>query len=144
MSLVSKSIALNYSAEQMYELVERIEDYPHFLPWCGEVHVQRGSDAREVIATLTMQFHGLHPSFTTKNLNTPSQSIKLSLLRGPFRKLEGVWTFTPLGKNRCKIELNMNYEFSNWMLEKMIGPVFDIVSNSLVNSFCQRAREIYG
>lgn len=144
MSLVHKSVALNYSARQMYALVERIEDYPRFLPWCGEVQVQRDSENRHVIATLTMQFHGLRHSFTTKNTNSPPESIKLTLLRGPFRKLEGQWTFTSLGENRCRIELNMNYEFSGWLLEKMIGPVFDIVSNNLVNSFCKRAKEVYG
>lgn len=144
MSLVYKSVTLNYSTEQIYALVERIEDYPRFLPWCKEVQVQRDSDDRNTIATLTIQFHGLRHSFTTKNVNEPHESIKLILLKGPFRQLEGEWTFTPLSEKACKIELNLNYEFSSWLLGAMIGPIFDIISSNLVNSFCKRAKEIYG
>lgn len=144
MALVHKSVVLNYSAEQMYALVERVEDYPRFLPWCSKVQMQRDSENNQAFATLTMQFGGLRHSFTTKNINVPPESIKLTLVRGPFRKLEGQWTFTPVSENKCKVELNLDYEFSSWLLGRMLGPLFDIISNSLVNSFCKRAREIYG
>lgn len=143
MALVHKSVVLNYSVEQMYALVERVEDYPRFLPWCGGTQVQRDSENRHVFATLTMQFGGLRHSFTTKNIHVPPESIKLTLVRGPFRKLEGKWTFTPVRENQCKVELHLSYEFSSWLLSRIIGPVFDIIANNLVNSFCRRAREVY-
>lgn len=68
----------------------------------------------------------------------------MKLIRGPFRRLDGQWTFSALDDNRCRVELYLNYEFSHFFLEKLLGPVFDMVTNSLVDSFCERARKIHG
>lgn len=144
MALVQKSVVAPYSAEQMYALVERVEDYPKFLPWCRETHVQRDPDGNTVLATTTMQFHALRHSFTTKNVHTPPESIKMNLVSGPFRRLTGEWTFTPLSENSCRVKLWLEYEFSSWLLTMTLGAVFDFASNSLISAFARRAREIYG
>ncbi len=144
MTIVHKSVMLDYSAEQMYALVENIEAYPSFLPWCDSVDVQRDNVNHTAIATISINFCGIRQNFSTCNVNTAPVSIQMRLVRGPFRKLDGRWTFTALDDHRCRVELHLNYDYSHFFLAKLIGPVFDIVTNSLVDSFCERARKIYG
>ncbi len=143
MALVHKSVLLSYSAEQMFALVERVEDYPSFLPWCGGVDVKERA-ADQLIATLSMQYHGIKQSFTTKNSNCPPTSMHMTLVDGPFKQLDGVWRFTALRTDACKVEFDLQYEFSSKLLENLIGPVFSKIANSLVDSFCQRAQVVYG
>jgi ribosome-associated toxin RatA of RatAB toxin-antitoxin module len=143
MAVVHKSVFLGYSAQQMFDLVAAIEDYPKFLPWCGGVDVrERGENS--IVASLGINYHGVRQSFTTSNVNTPSSSIKMRLVDGPFKALDGVWTFKPLREDACKIELDLHYEFSSMILEQLIGPVFGMIANSMVDSFCKRAETVYG
>jgi ribosome-associated toxin RatA of RatAB toxin-antitoxin module len=143
MAVVHKSVLVAYSAEQMFALVDRVEDYPKFLPWCGGVTVQQRDD-RSLVATIAIQFHGIKQSFTTNNVNTPPTSINVSLVDGPFKHLDGAWTFKPLRSDACKVEFDLNYEFSSKLLEKLIGPVFNMIANSFIDSFCKRADAVYG
>jgi len=143
MSTVHKSVLLEYSAEQMFALVERVEDYPKFLPWCGEVTVKQ-REANRLVATLSISYHGIRQSFTTENVNVPPTSMTMTLLEGPFKHLNGAWCFKALREDACKVDFDLRYEFSSRILEKLIGPVFDKIANSFVDSFCRRAEEVYG
>jgi ribosome-associated toxin RatA of RatAB toxin-antitoxin module len=143
MAVVHKSVFLGYSAQQMFDLVDRVEDYPKFLPWCGGVEVrERGENS--VVASVGINFHGVRQSFTTSNVNTPPTAIKMNLVDGPFKTLHGTWTFKPLREDACKVELDLQYEFSSRLLEQVIGPVFGMIANSMVDSFCKRAETVYG
>lgn len=143
MAVVHKSVLLAYSAEQMYALVESFEDYPKFLPWCGGAQVlEREGD--KVLASLTINYHGVKQSFVTKNTNTPPTSIDMELVEGPFKHLHGTWSIKPLRADACKVEFDLHYEFSSKMLEQLIGPVFSMIANSFVESFCKRAETVYG
>jgi ribosome-associated toxin RatA of RatAB toxin-antitoxin module len=143
MAVVHKSVLLAYSAEQMYALVENFEDYPKFLPWCGGAQVlEREGD--KVLASLTINYHGVKQSFVTKNTNTPPTSIDMELVEGPFKHLHGTWSIMPLRADACKVEFDLHYEFSSKMLEQLIGPVFSMIANSFVESFCKRAETVYG
>jgi ribosome-associated toxin RatA of RatAB toxin-antitoxin module len=127
----------------MFDLVDRVEDYPKFLPWCGGVEVrERGENS--VVASVGINFHGVKQSFTTSNVNTPPSSIKMGLVDGPFKTLHGTWTFKALRDDACKVELDLQYEFSSRLLEQVIGPVFGMIANSMVDSFCKRAETVYG
>ncbi|HEV7815396.1 MAG TPA: type II toxin-antitoxin system RatA family toxin [Janthinobacterium sp.] len=143
MAVVHKSVFLGYSAEQMFALVEKIEDYPKFLPWCGGVEVRERSE-KAVIASLAIHYHGVRQSFTTSNENTPPSTIKMTLVDGPFKCLDGTWTFKALRADACKVELDLHYEFSSRVLDSLIGPVFGMIANSMVDSFCKRADTVYG
>jgi ribosome-associated toxin RatA of RatAB toxin-antitoxin module len=143
MAVVHKSVLLGYSAEQMFALVDNIEDYPQFLPWCGGTQVkQREGD--KVIAVLTINYHGVKQTFSTENTNTPPTSINMVLIEGPFKHLNGTWSFKPLRSDACKIDFELHYEFSSKVLEQLIGPVFTMIANSFVDSFCKRAETVYG
>lgn len=143
MTVVHKSVLLQYSAEQMFALVERVEDYPQFLPWCGGVTVRERSDDR-LIATIAIDYRGIRQAFTTENRNRRPISMDMHLVEGPFRRFEARWTFRPLRADACKVEFDMEYEFSGRILDKMIGPVFGMIASSFVDSFCKRAEQLYG
>lgn len=143
MAAVHKTVFLGYSAEQMFALVDKVEDYPKFLPWCGGVDVKHRDD-NKLTATLLINYHGVKQSFTTENTNVPPTSMKMRLLEGPFKLLDGTWNFKPLRADACKIEFDLHYEFSSRILEQMIGPVFNMIANSFVDSFCKRAETVYG
>jgi ribosome-associated toxin RatA of RatAB toxin-antitoxin module len=127
----------------MFELVARIEDYPKFLPWCGGVEIRERTDNRTV-ASVGINYHGVKQSFTTSNENAPFETIRMKLVDGPFKCLDGVWTFKALRADACKIDLDLRYEFSSTLLDKLVGPVFGIIANSMVDSFCKRAETVYG
>ncbi len=144
MTVVKRSVLLGYSAAQMYALVEQVEDYPAFLPWCAAVDVERDAQAKEVLATLRMNFHGLKYHFTTRNRNVAEKAITMKLVDGPFRKLAGGWVFKPLGDVGCKVEFELEYDFSNPLLARMIGTAFEKITSNFIESFHKRAEEIYG
>jgi ribosome-associated toxin RatA of RatAB toxin-antitoxin module len=142
MAVVHKSVLVAYSAEQMFELVDKVEDYPKFLPWCGGVSVrERGNNS--LVATLSINYHGVRQSFTTENTNSPPTQMKMRLLEGPFKHLDGTWTFKALRPDACRIDFDLHYEFSSRLLEGLIGPVFNMIANSFVDSFCKRAETVY-
>lgn len=144
MTSIRKTAVVGYSAEQMYALVEDIAQYPAFLPWCAKTSVVPSGDGETLLATLVIDFHGFSPGFTTRNRNIAPQSISMRLEKGPFKRLDGTWRFTPLPDGRSRVDLELHYEFSGWFFEKMLAPVFDMVSLTLVDAFHERARQLYG
>jgi len=143
MAVVIKSVIVGYSAAQMFALVDAVENYPQFLPWCGDVEILQRSES-SLVATLNINFHGVHHSFTTENTNSAPTLMKMKLISGPFKKLDGTWIFKPLREDACKIEFDLHYEFSSKILEHLIGPVFNKIANSFVDAFCHRAESVYG
>jgi len=140
---VSKSALVPYSAKEMYDLVADISGYPVFLPWCGgsEIISVNGDEVR---ARIDLAYKGIHKSFSTINRNQPGKMIEMRLQEGPFKHLEGFWRFESLREDASKVLLDLNYEFSGKILQMTVGPVFNEVANRLVDSFCQRAVEVYG
>lgn len=142
MAEVNKSVLVGYSAEQMYALVDTVEEYTEFLPWCGGVDlIQR--DTSTTIATLHIDYHGIKQNFTTENAKVFPTNMDIKLKDGPFKHMEGFWKFIPLSDDACKIEFRLSYEFSNSFLDKLISPVFSHIANTFVDSFVHRAEEVY-
>jgi ribosome-associated toxin RatA of RatAB toxin-antitoxin module len=142
MALVEKSVLLPYSAEQMFTLVDNVADYPLFLPWCGGASVSEVGE-NKIHATVHINYLQIKQSFTTENVRQPPHNIEMTLQDGPFRCLDGNWHFTELSPSACKIEFKLHYEFSNKLLEKILGPVFHLVANSFVDAFTHRAEKVY-
>lgn len=139
---IHKSVVTNYTASQMYSLVTDVLSYPQFLPWCRGAKLVTLS-AIEARATIEIAYHGLERSFTTRNKMQPDQWVNMYLINGPFRKLEGNWKFQPLDAQRCKVVLDLEYEFSNWTLGMLVNPIFHPLANNLVDAFHTRAQAIY-
>ena len=143
MTTISKSALVPYTPEEMFKLVRDIESYPRFLPWCSEARVL-SEDQDEVRATLTLSKGGVEKAFTTCNRHQSNKMIEMRLVEGPFKHLQGFWRFDPLGDHGCKVSMDMDFEFSSRMLGMVVGPVFSQVANTLVDSFQQRAVDVYG
>jgi ribosome-associated toxin RatA of RatAB toxin-antitoxin module len=143
---IDKSVLVPYSAAQMFALVERVEDYPKFLPWCSGASVSRNTLATYVAveASVSIDFLGLTQTFSTHNRDFSPERIELKLKDGPFRLLEGAWHFKALNKTACKVHLQLDYEFASAVLESLVGPVFNTIATTLVDSFTQRAESVYG
>ena len=143
MAVVEKSVLIAHSAQQMFDLVDRCEDYPQFLPWCSQARVEYRDD-QKTVATLYISYLSVRSHFTTENEKLIPQRMTLKLVDGPFRRLEGLWCFTPLADHACKVQFRLSYEFSSKLFEKIIGPVFSQITNTFVDAFVKRADDIYG
>ena len=143
MKTVKRQALLPYSAQQMFELVNDVEKYPEFLPNCvGATEIERTET--EVVASLAVAKGGFEKTFTTKNTNNPYDSIDMKLVDGPFKHLDGRWEFTSLDEKACKIELVVNFEFSNILTSLAFSSVFNLLAESFVEAFSKRAAEVYG
>jgi ribosome-associated toxin RatA of RatAB toxin-antitoxin module len=140
---VRKSVLVPYSAPAMFELVDAVERYPQFLPWCAGAHVLEQNEGGKT-ARLDIDYHGVRAHFTTANLNNAPESIVVTLKDGPFKHLHGEWRFRPLDASACKVELDLAYEFKNHMLERLVGGVFSRIANTLMDAFVHRAEALHG
>lgn len=143
MAIVEKSVLVGHSASQMYAMVADVDAYPQFLPWCSRTEVKR-LDAHRAAATLHINYHGLHLHFTTENRMEEGALIDMKLVHGPFHHLDGFWRFVPLAEHACKVEFRLHYELSGKLVEKLAGPVFSHIANTLVEVFVKRAVALYG
>jgi ribosome-associated toxin RatA of RatAB toxin-antitoxin module len=142
MASVRKSVLVPYSAEQMFELVEGIEAYPQFLPWCGGATILERTPA-ETLARLDIHYRGVRAHFTTANRNERPERIVIELRDGPFRHLDGTWRFRALGASGSKVEIELHYEFATPVLERLIGPVFSHIAHTFIDAFVRRAEDVY-
>jgi len=151
MKHVKKSVLLWYSPHEMYRLVVDVAAYPGFLPWCERAEVL-AQEAHGMTARLHLAYAGLSHAFTTRNAHVADQTVVMQLVDGPFSMLDGRWQFVPIGPaatqgespQACRIEFEMRYAFSSVALEAVLSPVFDKVANTFVDSFVQRAEQVYG
>lgn len=141
MTVVAKSKTVNYSCEQMYQLVNQVEYYDEFIPYCSQTQVHH-RDEDEVQATVVIAAAGISKSFTTRNLLQKNKMIEIRLIDGPFKHLEGFWRFNPVDKG-CQISLDLEFEFASHMFSMFLGPVFEQVSEKMVDAFCERANNVY-
>jgi ribosome-associated toxin RatA of RatAB toxin-antitoxin module len=139
---VEKNVFVPHSAEQMFTLVDTVEDYQAFLPWCGGVDLIERSE-QTTTATIYIDYHGLKQSFTTQNQKQFPGAMRMQLKDGPFKQFNGQWGFIALNENACKITFVLEYEFSNALLGKIISPVFSHIANTFVDSFVSRADQVF-
>lgn len=123
----------------MFALINDIESYPQFLPWCSGARVHSRSDT-EIVASLDVQRGPLRASFTTRNELEPDKRVRMHLVEGPFRTLEGEWMLTPIGEDGCRVELALRFAFANPVSAALFEPLFEETAGSLVEAFVSRAR----
>jgi ribosome-associated toxin RatA of RatAB toxin-antitoxin module len=130
----------------MFRLVTDVARYPEFLPWCDQARVLE-TDAQGMVAEVGISLGGIQQTFTTRNTHEEGRSVAVSLVKGPFSNLSGMWRFIPVGdgtQRACKVELDLHYGFSSKTLATLVGPVFDKIAASLVDAFVKRAEAVYG
>jgi ribosome-associated toxin RatA of RatAB toxin-antitoxin module len=138
MVIVERQALVAHSALRMYALVEDVEAYPRFLPWCSGADVAF-RDAQRTVATLHVDYRGVRQQFTTENRKRAGEHIELALVSGPFRSLRGEWRFVALAADACRVELSLAYELGSPLLDRLLGPAFDHIANTFVDAFVRRA-----
>ena len=142
MVTVERQAIVPYSAARMYALVEDVDAYPLFLPWCSRTEVvSRGASC--VVATIHVDFRGVQQAFTTANRMQPGERIEMALVRGPFKDLAGEWRFRALSEAGCRVELTLAYQLASPLLGRVVGPVFDHIANTFVDAFVRRADALH-
>ena len=132
-----------YSAKQMYTLVNDIEKYPEFLPWCKSATILEQRE-NEVVARLGMETKGIGSHFITHNSLTPHQEIIMKLVEGPFSQFSASWRFEAIEENYCRVTLDMKFQFSHKLISMLFKRLFHHATNTMVTAFCDRAALIYG
>ena len=143
MRKVSRSALVPYSAEQMYILVEDVESYPDFLPWCSAA-VLHWRDGDLLEGSVEMKLAGLRRSFRTRNRMREFEAIDMELVEGPFSHLNGGWHFKALDNIGCKVSLAVEFEVKSRATNRLLSRSFEEICNSLVDAFVRRANDIYG
>lgn len=143
MTTISRSALVPHSAEAMFDLVNDVDRYQEFLPWCGGSEVlSRGED--EMRARIVIAKAGLEKAFTTHNRFQRGKMLEMRLVEGPFRRLDGYWRFQPLREDASKVSLDLEFEFSNPILKMALSKVFTQIASTMVDAFVKRAEELYG
>lgn len=140
---IQKSALLGHSAANVFDLIETAEYYPMFLPWCSSAAIL-SRDESIVVAQITVDYHGLRFSFTTRNPKRRPHWMAIHLEDGPFRSFEGEWRLTELGAAACKIEFSLRYEFRGALVGRLARTVFDGIAANLVDAFANRAEQVLG
>ena len=142
MRQVDRQALVPFSAQQMFDLVDDVASYPAFLPWCKAATVLARSPS-EVVAMLQIHKGALHARFTTRNTLDPPRSIRLALVEGPFKSLDGGWKFEPIADKGSRVSLSLRFAFANPLNAWILEPVFEHTCATLVDAFVKRARAVY-
>ncbi|MFU8784720.1 type II toxin-antitoxin system RatA family toxin [Aliidiomarina sp.] len=143
MPQIERSALVPYSCRQMYDLVNDVAAYPEFVPGCAAARIIE-DDGNSMVAELSISKAGIRHAFTTRNTLVSEQFIRMELVQGPFKELQGGWEFKPLSNEACKVSLKLDFEFSSKLLHFAFGKVFNEVTARMVDAFAQRARQVYG
>ncbi|MDA0679647.1 MAG: type II toxin-antitoxin system RatA family toxin [Proteobacteria bacterium] len=143
MRRVNRSALVPYRASEMFRLVDDVDSYAEFLPWCSFSKVlSRRADS--VDATLELHKGTIAKKFTTRNTLKQNESIDIELIGGLFRHLAGGWRFQSFGAEGSKVSLELEFEFASRMVDVMFGPFFEETCNSMIEAFTRRAAAVYG
>jgi len=143
MKRITRSAIIEHPASTLYALVEDIEAYPRFLPWCLGAHVhERGPHLTR--ATLTVGVKGVRQSFTTENTNRPGEAIDMRLVKGPFRRFAAAWRFHALAEHASRVEFSLEYEFAGRVVAAALEPLFDRIADTMLDAFVRRAHVLHG
>jgi len=137
---IHKSAIVLHSSKKMFQLVDSVENYPRFLPWCGSTQILE-RDNSKTIASIEINYKGIRQTFTTENTKKQNKEMMIKLIDGPFQSLSGQWIFKNLDNDSCQIELKLEYQFNNIILEKLISPVFNMIANTFIDEFIKEANK---
>lgn len=143
MTHISRSALVNFSAQQMFDLVNKVEDYPEFLPGCKKTELIERNES-VIQARLTLSKAGISQSFVTRNQLTPPSKMLINLVEGPFQQFSGEWNFIALDAKASKVSLDLTFEINNQIAGVALNLLFKQVASMMVDAFVKRAKQVYG
>ena len=138
MKTLTRSALIACLPEQVFALVNDIASYPQFVPGCSGAEILLHTE-HEIVARLRVHRGPMSTQLTTRNHLKPHSEIRMELVSGPLRSLDGLWSFTPVGSNGCRIELQLQFEFSNALKAALLEPLIEGIATSMVQAFVARA-----
>ena len=138
MPVIKREALVIHTPAEMFALVNDVENYPQFLPWCPKTEIHHKTD-HSLEATIYVQKGPVKFHFRTQNTNIPNHEMEMVLIDGPFKSLNGKWHFIPLGSSGCKIEFTLAFEFSHAAIGLSLSPVMKYIADTLLNAFCDHA-----
>ena len=135
---VKRSALVALPPGRLFALINDIESYPQFLPWCSHAQVLSRTD-REIVATIGVHRGPLRGEFTTRNELEPDHRVTMRLVKGPFTMLEGEWRITPAGEGSM-VELALRFQFKHALSALLLENKFSEMIGSLVDAFVARSR----
>lgn len=140
---IERSALIAFPAAAVYDLVNDVERYPKFLPWCSHAEVLSRSED-EIVARIVIAVRGRRETLLTRNTLTPTSAIALQMVEGPFRRFEGSWLFTPLGDAGCRVDLEISFELANRLVGAFAAPFLHRIADRVVDAFVARSRDVLG
>ena len=140
MQSLNRTTEVPINQNEMFDLVQDVENYPSFLPWCNSAEIKEKHEDF-IIAEIRCELQGVPIKFATKNKNSRPERIEISLVKGPFKDLGGMWKFTDLGDGNSRIELDLHWKMKSFLLEKTLGLVFEQIAQKIFESFVRKAYE---
>lgn len=143
MAQIERSALIPFPAADVYGLVNDVERYPEFLPWCSDTEILSKSEI-EVVARIDIVVRGRRETLVTRNRLTPTTAIDLEMIEGPFRRFEGRWLLTPIGDAGCRVDLGVSFELANRLIGAFAAPFLHRIADRVVDAFAARARDVLG
>ena len=142
----SETRHLPYTAEQMFDLVADVANYPKFLPWAAAARIRsttNNGDHTEMLADLVVSFKVFRERFGSRVLLWPEQrKIDAAYIDGPFKYLESMWQFKDTDGG-CDVSFEVDFEFRNKILQGAAGMFFNQAMQTIVQAYEKRAADLY-
>ena len=133
---------LNYSDKQMFDLIIDVEKYPEFLPWCKSTNIY-DKDTNIFYSDMEIGFNLIKEKFTSKVTTLHSKKIHSEAISGPFNKMNNIWEIENLSHNKCRITLNIEFDFKSFLLRNLMGKLFEVSAIKMIDAFENRANYLY-
>ena len=138
---------VNYTKEQMFDLVADIDNYSEFLPWCNDSKIidrHKNNDKEIVIADLEIGYDQFVYTYRSEVIfNVDKSAISVRNLDGPFKYLKNNWKFIEVDKDKCEIQFKIDFELNISLLDILMKKFFDLAFQKMIDAFINRANEIY-
>lgn len=143
MPVINQQRHLQWSAEEMYDLVADVKRYPEFLPWVVATRIKSDSET-EMVADMMVGFSALREKFTSRVHKERPGRIAVEYVDGPLKRLSNTWRFAPHEDGGCVIDFNVDFTFRSAIFEKLAGQYLDRAFRKMVAAFETRAEKLYG
>ena len=138
MNFIKKSEEINVSHDLIFALINNVEDYHKFLPWCSDSKIISDTN-NKMAAEIEISKNFVNWKFSTENTYSLNKRIDIKLIDGPFNHLEGYWKFKKLDNYNTTVKLYLEYKFDSRIIELSIKPIFSKIMSSILDSFISEA-----
>jgi coenzyme Q-binding protein COQ10 len=147
MHKITETKIMPFTANQIYDLVVDIENYPNFLPWCKNAKIIKEISKNNIHAELLINFKNIYEKYTSdvyfNKINENQYNIEAIAIKGPFKRLVNKWQIVLIDQKKSKVDFYLEFEFNSIILTKMLGTIFSSATHKMINAFENRANELY-